>query len=148
MYNVVRRSLKLSAGKVGAQVGHAVMYLCQEVIPEHWPSKEMVELQSLVRTGLIVPEELARLKTLREEDRKRSARCQIAHEWMKTPTHTKITLGATDEEFAQVSAEHPHHFLVIDFGFTEVEPNTMTTIGLWPMRKSARSPLLLSLKPL
>lgn len=120
MYIVVRRSLKLSAGKVGGQCGHAVQYLCREFIPDHH-------------------------RSIRGEEWERMTR---AREWDRSPDHTKVILGATDEEFAQVKVENPRFFLVVDLGRTQVAPNTETCLALWPMRKSARSPILQMLKPL
>ncbi len=109
MYIVIRKSLELSAGKVGAQCGHAVQYLMQALRHRNHSATE---------------------------------------EWLQTTDHTKIVLGASDEEFIQVQGENPEHFKVIDLGRTEVEPNTVTAVALWPMRKSERSPMLKQLKPL
>ncbi len=119
-YVIVRRSLKLSTGKVGAQVGHATHYLCRKFIPDHHRTLALDEY----------------------------ARIADAREWDQTPTHTKITLGATDDEFMQVQLENEHFFMVTDLGFTEVEPETQTCLGLWPMRKSQASPTVKSLRPL
>jgi peptidyl-tRNA hydrolase, PTH2 family len=126
MYIVVRRSLKLSAGKVGGQCGHAVDYLTRE------PEK--------AREG--------QLLMCVEPSEELSARLDLLREWRYSPEHTKIILGATDEEFERVKVENPEHFLVTDLGRTQVAPNTQTCLGLWPMRRSARSPILQVLKPL
>lgn len=120
MYIVVRRSLNLSPGKVAAQVGHAVHYLCREFVPDHH-------------------------RTLQGEEYERFS---AAREWDRSPHHTKIVLGASDDEFTQVQLENEHFFMVTDFGYTEVEPMTQTCLALWPMRKSVRSPLLKKLRPL
>lgn len=119
-YVIVRRSLKLSAGNVGAQVGHAVHYLCRKILPDHHRA--------------LVDGELERIS--------------LAREWDRSSHHTKITLGATDTEFMQVQLENDLFFMVVDPGLTEVEPETETCLGLWPMRKSQASPTVKSLRPL
>jgi len=131
MYIVVRRSLKLSAGKVGGQCGHAVHYFMREfaVVKTREPAASAREHY---------PEEFAHFQH----------QVALATEWDATQDHTKVVLGATDEEFEQVKVENPKHFLVVDLGKTQVAPNTQTCLGLWPMRKSKRSPLLQVLKPL
>ncbi len=127
MYTVVRRSLKLSAGKVGGQCQHAMDYLAQE-------------FEKLIAMEPIAPD-LTWLACVTE-------RLSLFREWRATPDHTKVILGATDEEFEQAKVENPLHFLVVDLGKTQVAPNTETCFALWPMRKSARSPILVKLKPL
>jgi peptidyl-tRNA hydrolase len=119
VYTVVRTSLGLGGGKIGAQCQHAFDYLLREV----------ERLQS--DHEFHVPEQL-----------------KIFRLWRETKTHTKIVLGASDEEFAQVKAAYKEHFLVVDFGYTQVAPMTETCLALWPMHKSARAPILQSLKPL
>ena len=123
LYTVVRRSLNLTAGKVGGQCQHAMDYLSREVFrlmdPDRDPISEDVQ---------------ARLEDFRA--------------WQGSKDHAKIILGATDEEFEQVKRENPRHFLVIDLGYTQVAPNTETCLALWPMRMSARSPILKKLRPL
>lgn len=123
MYIVVRRSLKLSAGKVGGQCGHAVHYFMRAF----W---EASKDPATMRTDALY------------------ARLMLAVRWDESPDHTKVILGATDEEFEQLKVENPEHFLVVDLGRTQVAPNTQTCLGLWPMKVSERSPLLTKLKPL
>lgn len=126
MYTVVRRRLNMSAGKVGGQCQHAMDYVGRDV--------EMLTRLD-IRSGLHL--------TGPERDR-----LSIFREWQATVSHTKVILGATDEEFAQVKVENPRFFLVIDSGRTEIAPNSETCLALWPMRKSDRSPLLQVLRPL
>ena len=118
MYCVVRRSLNLSAGKVGGQCGHAVHYLM----------RAFAQLCD---------------ESLEGEEYDRRA---LTREWDSSPSHGKIILGASDTEFERVKLENPHHFLVVDLGHTEVEPNTETTVGMWPMHKSQRTGLLKRLR--
>jgi len=122
LYTVVRRSLSLSAGKVGAQCQHAFDYLTREI--------DRLGLHPL---------------NLTKEDDRHLANIRA---WRYDRDHAKVVLGANDEEFDQVKAENPQHFLVIDNGYTQVEPNTETCLALWPMRKSERSPILRKLRPL
>lgn len=147
MYIVVRKSLKLVAGKVGAQCGHAVQYLMQRVLPERHPSFEEIDLRAKHGVGALTSEERVRFTALEEESRERYERHEVTRTWLEGD-HAKIVLGATDEEFLLVQVENEHHFLVTDLGYTQVAPNTETAIGLWPCRKSESSSTVQTLKPL
>jgi peptidyl-tRNA hydrolase len=103
MYIVVRTGLHLSAGKVGAQCGHAVDYLYREV----------VRLRQRVHP--VVPTEL---EALRLSD----------FGFWQAGEHGKIVLAASDAEFERVKTEEPDHFLVVDLGHTEVAPKTETAL--------------------
>lgn len=116
MYLVVRTSLKMSVGKVAAQVGHAVQMLMQEFDMSH---------------------SLQRFKY-------REATQHWLHD--DFPSYAKIVLAANDEEFVQVREENSDVFAVIDRGFSEVPANTSTVIGLWPCRKSEASETVKKLK--
>jgi peptidyl-tRNA hydrolase len=149
MYIIVRRSLKLSAGKVGSQCGHAVEYLMAEALPDRHPPLEEIDLRSKAH---LHPESMtevdrARFAAIEEANHARYERGTHFEEWRKTDG-TKIVLGASDEEFAKVQEENPVHFPVVDLGYTQVAPNTKTAIGLWPMRKSWASSTVRSLRPL
>jgi len=147
MYIVVRRSLKLSAGKVGAQCGHAVQYLMQEFLPERWPTRDEAKLLSRKVAGTLTDEERTRFEALEKEKDDRYERCVTAGEWLKGD-HAKIILGASDDEFMKVQLENEHFFMVVDLGYTQVAPDTETSLGLWPMRKSAASETVKTLRPL
>jgi peptidyl-tRNA hydrolase len=123
MYTVVRKSLNMSTGKVGAQCQHAMDYLTREV-----------ERTEITFDRVNWKEELTLRTTFRA--------------WRDSQDHAKVVLGANDEEFEQVKLENPRHFPVVDLGYTQVAPNTVTCLGLWPMRKSQRSPILQKLRPL
>jgi peptidyl-tRNA hydrolase len=153
MYIVVRESLMLSAGKVGAQCGHAVEYLLEEALPERWLSRKELELRSkrLHHFETLTDAERAQLATLDEAGRIRSQRLEDFRAWTARDsagrrTAAKIVLGASDAEFEKVKAEEPDHFLVVDNGHTEVDPMTETCLGLWPRRKSTRSKTLKRLR--
>lgn len=153
MYIVVRESLRLSEGKVGAQVGHAVEYLMEEALPDKWPTKESAALRS---KQSLYPESMteadnARLAAIDEEGRLNYERHCNFRAWRSRDeagrrTAGKIVLAASDAEFEKVKAEEPDHFLVVDNGHTEVAPATETCLGLWPRRKSARSKTLKRLR--
>ena len=121
LYTVVRKSLKMTGGKIGSQCQHAFDYLTRDV------------MKLLVNPTLSTWE---------------ADRMERFNAWRNTEDHAKVVLGATDEEFEQVKKEYPLHFLVIDLGYTQVAPNTETCLGLWPLKKSERSALLQRLKPL
>lgn len=153
MYIVVRESLNLSAGKVGAQCGHAVEYLMEEAVPEKWPSKEEVALRSKcqLHPETMTGDDNALLAALDEAGLRRYERLQDFRAWRARDatgrrTAGKIVLAASDSEFEKVKAEEPDHILVIDNGHTEVSPMTETCLGLWPRRKSTRSKTLKRLR--
>ena len=77
-----------------------------------------------------------------------SERRDTARAWDRSDEHAKITLGASEDEFAKVIAENSENFPVIDLGFTQVAPNTQTAVGLYPMRKSQSSETVKTLRPL
>jgi len=115
LYVVVRQSLKLIGGKIGAQVGHAVMFIVEEAARKHWSTTEDMRL--------------------------------LYREWRKGE-YGKIVLAASDEDFLLAKMRYGTDFLVVDNGHTQVDPNTETCVGIWPMRKKDRCDLLLRLKPL
>ncbi len=148
LYLVVRTDLKMGGGKIAAQVGHAVHYLLRDAIPETWPTREEMRLlsKSRLHPETMMTEDTARLCAIQATNDARYERTERFRAWASTAEHAKIVLGASDEEYAAVKSENPEHFNVVDFGFTQVMPNTETVLALWPMRKSARSPTLQKLK--
>lgn len=131
LYTVMRRGLGIHGGKIGAQCQHAFDYLSRAA--EEYTLTEVVH---------------------RRIDERMEPLMYGFRTWRNGPEHVKIVLGASDAEFERVKEEFPNdgafkrHFLVIDLGFTQVAPNTETCLALWPMRKSARPPLLQKLRPL
>ncbi len=118
MYLIVRKSLPMSAGKIAAQVGHAVGILSDQYHEAHLPNI----LQSTST------EEINAIKAL-----------EIKIGWYtawKNTSYRKVVLVATESQWEQLKLL-PDHALVIDAGLTEIEPNSETVIGLWPMLKSA-----------
>jgi peptidyl-tRNA hydrolase len=131
MYVVVRNDLKMSAGKVGAAVGHVVQMLMQ------WLA--FMETDH----GAAGPGPLPTKTVLGRE------RAIETREWLTedVPSYAKIVLGANAQEFMKVQLENDG-FLVVDRGFTSVEPNTETAFGLYPMKKSEALGIIRTLKPL
>ena len=129
LYTIVRKSLKLKGGKIGAQCQHALDYLFREALRISQLEKRHLKSEHVLDLGSF------RL-------------------WQNSQAHTKIVLVASDEEFEEVKKAYPNddlikrHFLVIDAGFTQVEPNTETCLCVWPMHESSRAEILQSLKPL
>jgi len=121
MYIIVRNDLKMSAGKIGASCGHAVQMLMQWFLPDVHDRRAGDEA------------------LLMEETR----------EWLREdePRYAKIVLGANASEFTKVQLENDG-FLVVDRGFTMVEPGTETAFGLYPMKKSTARGIVRALKPL
>ena len=130
LYVVVRQSLKLIGGKIGAQVGHAVMFIVEEAACPRGVT--------MCGETLELPEEK------RHQYHERMA---LYREW-RQGEYGKIVLAASDDDFLLAKERYGTDFLVVDNGHTQVDPNTETCVGIWPMRKKARCELLLRLKPL
>ena len=118
MYLIVKSSLNMSAGKIGAQCGHAVGMLYQR---HH----------DLVMQNMAGWTDKTDMK--------------IWDEWQNN-FYSKITLACKDKDWEKVKLENPNHVLVIDSGKTEISPNSETCIGLWPMWKSNRPKLIKKLQ--
>lgn len=151
MYIVVRRSLKLSPGKIGSQCGHAVHYMMQDdAVPgeDRHPPKEEIELRlKTMHPETMTDQDKERLRQIDEERAHRFERGKHFQQWADGD-HAKIVLGASDDDFMKVQLENDPIFMVTDLGYTQVEPNTQTALGLWPMRKSWASPTVKNLRPL
>lgn len=121
MYLVVHE-IGMSVGKIAAQVGHAVgmLYLKRD--------KLITSTNSLL-----------------------SHRLDIWKEW-QNDSFRKVTLTANDSKWNKLKALLPdlgiEHAMVIDAGLTEIPRGSETVIGVWPMRKSNRPPLLRKLQVL
>lgn len=111
VYLVVRASLGMSAGKVGAQCGHAVQMLV----------RAFAALEARERAGdPLEPLERDRLDTTRA--------------WLGG-IYRKVVLGADDHAWERLKRE-VDGFLVHDVGLTEVASGAETAIALWPVRRS------------
>jgi peptidyl-tRNA hydrolase len=108
MYLIIKKSVKITPGKMGVQCGHAT---------------EMVAHQYCHDLQYPIPgdhDQLERAKNYRE--------------WLKE-SRRKILKEASDSKFEQVKEEQ-FHFLVKDAGLTQLEPGSETIIAVWPMRRS------------
>lgn len=138
MYLVVRESLNMGMGKVGAQCGHAVGLLDRK-----WDQID-IEIQGLIdavygpSAGLW--EDLPQV--IKDQ-------IKIWDEWEAT-SFRKVVLKADDKEWVRVKAEIPesHRIVVVDAGLTEIPSGSETVIGIWPMHKSQRPKILTKLQVL
>ena len=107
MYIIVREELEMTAGKLGAQIGHAA---------------QMILLDYRDRSD-------------HEESHQRlSSRVSLFTDWLNT-SFRKIVKAADEKEWKKVQ-EAVDYYVVRDAGLTEVEPNTETVMVLWPMRRN------------
>ena len=120
MYLIVRQDedIFMTPGKLAAQVGHAV----ESLTDEYYQSKNMISISAFERCGIYV--------AWRKENRR------------------KVVLQADNKEWEKIKQEYPDCQIIIDAGYTCLEPNTPTVIGIWPMRKSQRSKTLKRLRTL
>ncbi|MCK9567360.1 peptidyl-tRNA hydrolase [Candidatus Pacearchaeota archaeon] len=123
-YFIVRTDIPMSAGKIGAQIGHgAEMFV--------------LRYQMLLKHSI---EEMTPLKP------EYAGVMEIVEEWLNT-SFRKVVLGGKKKDFEKIISEL-NVFLVRDAGLTEVEPNSETVLVTWPMRKSAAPKCLSRLQTL
>lgn len=120
MYLIVRESLGMSPGKIGAQCGHAVQIATLRYFKE---------LRAALNDQNVEPKHSAIKKVRNDFDN-----------WLSQP-FTKVTLKADDKEWAKVKKEFftdaiVSCSLVVDAGRTEIEPGSETVMALWPMKRS------------
>jgi len=125
MYLIVRDSLGMGAGKIGAQCGHAVGKLydyfngLDSECSDMWADKRGPEW-----------------------DRMRNAFIG----W-KEDSFRKVVLKAKDSKWEKLKADLICT-VVRDAGLTEVASGSETVLGIWPMRKSERPQLIKKLQTL
>lgn len=117
MYIIVREDLPMTPGKVAAQVGHAVQLLVENCYNN-------VDDEVVAAYGF----------------------------WKSQGNSTKIVLGISDfAEFTKLKNTLKDNEIyletIIDAGHTEIEPNTITCMGIEPMLKSSLEPFLKDLRP-
>jgi len=113
MYLVVRESLNMSVGKTAAQVGHAVQYVYERFLALQHAHAYMQNASPY-------------------EDK-----VNIFNAWNDT-WHRKIVLKADEKEWEKIKNDPAliHKSIVVDKGLTELDPNTETVIGFYPMYKN------------
>jgi peptidyl-tRNA hydrolase len=116
VYLIVNKDLGMSIGKVGAQCGHAIQYLI-----EYYNAKTGSYLIDIDKSNIDIHNRMMG--------------------WKTDSRIGKIVLGANTNEFNKLKEEYDP-IVVVDFGLTEIAPNTETVICLYPMFKDERSKTL------
>lgn len=114
MYLIVREELGMSIGKTAAQCAHASQML----------QLNFNKLEKLEAFERLIDFDYDRIK--------------IFKEWLDG-SFRKVVLKADDKEWRKVQeafVEGVMRVTVVDAGLTELNPNTETVMGIWPMRKS------------
>ncbi len=127
MYLIVN-DIGMSAGKIAAQVGHAVGMLYG------YHHKLIGQVDNCI--------------TLDEEEYNEYCKQIDQFDQWKRESFRKVVLKCTREARWKRSKEELHCVVVKDAGLTEVEPGSETVIGVWPMRKSERPNFLRKLQAL
>lgn len=110
MYLIVRESLNMGMGKTAAQCAHASQML----------QIKFNEVES----------------DYNNQVKGSGSDYLIFKEWLNS-SFRKVVLKADEREWKKLKDELTCTVVsVIDAGLTEVEPNTNTVIGVWPMYKS------------
>ncbi|CAB4196904.1 pth2 Peptidyl-tRNA hydrolase [uncultured Caudovirales phage] len=121
MYLIVRESLNMSPGKIGAQCAHAaqmLMILYNQTVSEHLCGWNVTFNKS------------------------------IFEEWLES-SFRKVVLKADEKEWLKIKTECKDEMvLVIDAGLTEIPSGSETVIGLWPRHRGGNSKLLKRLQVL
>lgn len=136
MYLIVRESLNMSAGKIGAQCGHAAqMALLQ-----------LLTVKNLFLWLLLNVYRLLRIRP--QETAARLGRLNLFRQWLKT-SFRKVVLRADDKEWEKVKACSELTYVIVrDAGLTEVEAGSETVIGVFPLLKSEAPKVLKRLQVL
>ena len=130
MYLIVRESLKMGAGKLGAQCGHAAQIALLQYTQEErdWLEEHREDV----------------------EEPTPPPHLEIFYDWLND-SFRKVTLKADDKEWKKVQdafVEGVTRFTVIDAGLTEIPAGSQTVMAIWPMRRSQRPKILQKLQAL
>jgi len=113
MYLIVRESLEMSIGKTAAQCAHASQMLTLKYM-------EFLTNSAIKNTGW----------------KEQCLLLDLFKDWLNS-SFRKVVLKADEKEWIKVKEVMKDSMvLVVDAGLTELQPNTETIIGLWPMKKS------------
>jgi peptidyl-tRNA hydrolase, PTH2 family len=122
LYLVIRESLNMSPGKIGAQCGHAV----EKFLDKYYNKLMSKIVESEVRQEPLFLDE----------------RMLLVEAWKKQG-HTKVVLAADDKEWEKVREElRDTAYVVCDAGHTELAPGTDTVLTFWPVKKSMRPKII------
>lgn len=149
---IVRESLNMSPGKIGAQCFHAGRLL----------EKLARELANhCVQAGFKADQDDTSAKDkkhLKELHDRLLLKITDYANWEWHHDYGVIVKSADDKEFEKVKALYPEwdrptenaieksRVLIVDKGYTEVAPNSETVIALWPMRVRDWPPLIKRLR--
>lgn len=129
IYFVVNADLNMGVGKTAAQTAHAMQYLLSK----------REELLTACDTRWILDE--------RDAFKKMIGQALCFNQWLYSPAHCKIALGANTQDFNSIKDTYADRCVVVrDAGRTEVASGSETVIGLYPMRKDERCALLKRLR--
>lgn len=109
MYILVNNDLKMSAGKIAAQVGHVCHMMARKI--------SEIETRALIgKNGRSMP---------------KPEECVRFSNWEKYSGSKKIVLKATQEDMDKMK-NNSDCVYVIDNGLTQVPPNSLTAMGFYP----------------
>lgn len=153
MYLIVRESLGMGPGKVGAQCGHAA---------------QMILLEYIRKGGKIEPPELADGPVAHNRYEAQyhpftgekiyvpktdpilalEGRMDLMYQWLQT-SFRKVVLKADEKEWKKLTAHMDLVYVIVrDAGFTEVAAGSQTVMGVWPMLKSQAPKIIKKLQVL
>jgi len=132
LYIIVRESLGMSVGKIGAQCAHA----SQIILLNYYDQKENID--GLKAFGWTPSFDGCGFT---------AETYKIMEDWLRG-SFRKVVLTANESEWNKVLAENVGKVIVTDAGLTELAANTDTVIGLYPMRKSERPKIIKRLQAL
>ena len=127
MYLIVNDDLNMSAGKIAAQVGHAVgmMYGYYQYLNFNLE-------YAACGYGELSDVNLYGIKSFKS--------------W-KNDSFRKVVLKAKNSKWEKLK-DQLKCFVVRDAGLTEIDPGSETVIGVWPMKRSERPNILRKLQTL
>lgn len=134
-YYIVNTDLKMSIGKICAQIAHGAQMFC-ETYQKYSLNFKAEQLKSFLASLNENPE-----LVFVEEDYN-----HIVTKWRNTSVR-KVVLGGTQKDFDKIK-EQLTVFLVRDAGLTEIEPNSETVLVTWPIYRSECPKILKRLQTL
>jgi peptidyl-tRNA hydrolase len=127
MYLIVRESLGMSAGKIGAQCGHAVGKLYDYF--NGLDSEYRADCSSICWASV------SNYVDIRGPEWEEKFRMREAFDFWKEDSFRKVVLKAKDSKWEKLKEELTC-VVVRDAGLTEVASGSETVIGVWPLRRS------------